>query len=131
MESSMDLKIIGIDPERPPKIQQRPCVDLFYQLNESANEDWCRCFASISGKQVYSFKINPEGGEFIETWVKKPSEIARSLETAKSLVARCNEVYVELLDQRRRQAAVVIPDEIISPEQKALNDIVSQLVFED
>ena len=131
IEAPTELKVIGFDQERPPKIQRRPCIDLYFRLNEEAPEEWCKCFMNIIGKQTYSIKIDPEVSEFVETWVRKTAEIENSLETVKRLVAKGNQAYQESLEAKRKQAAVVLPDEVISPEQLRLNDVVAGLVFDE
>ena len=130
MPESASLSLIGFDPDRPPKIQRRPCIDLFFQLNEPACEDWCKCFLAGVGKQAYSVKIDPEIGEFVETWVRTPQEIERSLALAKDLVKKGNESYLHFLEEKRKKTAVALPEETISPEQEALNKVVAALSFD-
>lgn len=128
--SFTDLKIIGLDEARPPMLQTRPCIDLMFELDEIAPPDWCKEFQIGVGKQRYSFKIDPEEGQFIETWVREPGEIEKSLELAKELVARGNDLYRALL--KRQSGAPVEEDTVVTvtPEQKRLNDLVAKLNFE-
>ena len=39
-----EIKIIGIDTNRPPRIRKEAYIDLFYQLSEDAPEEWCEDF---------------------------------------------------------------------------------------
>ena len=125
-----DLTIIGIDETRPPMLQTRPCIDLNFELSDIASPDWCKEFQIGVGKQRYSFKIDPEEGKFIETWVREPGEIEKALELAQSLVARGNDLYRAML--KRQSGAPVETDTVvtITPAQQRLNDIVASLKFE-
>ena len=124
-------KVVGVDESRPPLIQPRPCIDLVFQLNEEAPRAWCEEFQAITGKQPFSITLDPEIGLHIETWVRKPEQVAQSLDNVKSLVALANEAYMKRLT--RESQVVVSSDDsevVISPAQKALNDVVAGLVFE-
>lgn len=126
-----DYHLVGIDLERPPKIQRMPCIDLFFQLNEEATEDWCKEFNSIVGSPKYPVKVDTASKLFIETWVRKPEEIAAWLEEVKSLVVRGNEAYKKLLLARSVVANADSPGEVkISPEQEKLNGIVASLKYD-
>ena len=65
----------------------------------------------------------------METWCRTPDQIARSLETVKVLVARANDNYARRLDAESRAVNVSDGETVsISPEQRALNELVEQLV---
>lgn len=130
MAEATNIKIIGFDEERPPMMQTRPCVDLIFQLDQEAPPEWCKHFPDVCGKTSYPIVIDPEVGLFIETWVRKPNEIGAMLDSVKKFVAACNVSYDELLRQRRMVVHVDSPDAVLSPEQIALNDIVSNLNFD-
>lgn len=130
MVETTNIKVIGFDEERPPMIQTRPCVDLIFQLDQEAPPEWCKCFPDVCGKTQYPIAIDPEVGLFIETWVRKPNEIEGMLASVKKFVAACNMAYDELLRKRRMVVQVDSPDVVVSPEQLALNHIVSQLSFD-
>lgn len=34
-----DLKIVGIDPDRPPRIRKEACIDIYFKLPEKAPMD--------------------------------------------------------------------------------------------
>ena len=125
-----EYKIIGIDEARPPKIQRQPCIDLVFELNETAPEDWCKQFQVVVGKTRYPITIDPVEGLFVETWVRKASEIAASLELIKSFVAKGNDAYKAMV--LRNSDAPVEEGVVVelTPEQKQLNEIVSGLYFD-
>ena len=128
---TMQYKVVGIDTSRPPLIQPRPCIDLIFELNEEAPRAWCEEFQAGVGKQPFSIKVDPEIGLHIETWVRKPDQIEQSLETVKSLVELANQAYQQRLI---RESKIVDSDDdaeiVVSPEQKALNDVVAGLNFD-
>ncbi len=120
-----------MDQERPPLLQTRPCIDLNFELNEAAPKAWCDEFMGGVGKQTFSVKIDPEIGLHVETWVRTPDQIPKSLENIKMLVERANEAYLKRL---KAESKVVVSDDdtvVITPEQLALDKVVSQLVFDD
>lgn len=127
----IEYKVIGLDEDRPPMMQTKPCIDLIFQLNEAAPKTWCDEFLMGVGKQQFSFKVDVDIGLHIETWVRSPDQIAKSLETAKLLVARANEAYVKRLKAESQVVDVNDEPVKITPEQQALNDVVRQLSFDD
>lgn len=46
MTSFNEIKIIGFDTSRPPRVRKEAYIDLFYQLSEDAPEEWCEDFDS-------------------------------------------------------------------------------------
>ncbi len=127
----LELKIIGLDPDRPPMLQRQPCIDLAFQLSDIAPADWCDEFQKGVGKQRYPIKIDPEAGEFVETWVRTPEEIEKALETVKELVQRGNVAYKEALYAKNNIVAPDEPVKEVSPAQLALDKVVAALNFDD
>jgi len=105
MEGISDIRIVGIDERRPPRIRAEPYIDLFFKLTHKAPVDWCRDFVELQSKKTYESKINVDECLFIETWVRKPEEIAAHLENLKKAVAECNARYIEKIraSERDRQ----------------------------
>lgn len=127
----VSYKVIGMDEERPPLIQRRPCIDLYFELNEAAPKAWCEEFHASVGKQQFPIKIDQDIGLHVETWVRTPDQIAPLLATIKAIVQRSNEAYLKRL---KAESQIIDTDDetvVLSPEQLALNQLVSQLVFED
>lgn len=131
MDDIADLKIVGIDPKRPPRIQSIPCIDLVFELSAQAPPEWCEEFNLRMGKPPYTTRIDPKDGKFIETWVRQPSEIAGSLERMKKGV---QDVTEALIKQRRAKAEAEanrrnMPGSQVSDAQQALDNIVAALDF--
>lgn len=83
MEGISDIRIVGLDERRPPRIRKEPYINLFFKLSHEAPADWCQCFNSLLAKHGSTPKIKPDEGLFIETWVRKPGEIEAHLELLK------------------------------------------------
>ena len=133
MEGISDIKIVGIDPKRPPAIQKIPCIDLVFALSHKAPRDWCEAFNVLMGKQTYSVKIDPAVGLFIETWVRKPAEIEKTLTILKKGVVDCSDQYIANLEAKARARlgqsttrAAAGP----SPEQLELDAVIAGLRFD-
>ncbi|MCB1646100.1 MAG: hypothetical protein KDI36_11640 [Pseudomonadales bacterium] len=131
MEDITQLHIIGLDPERPPQILNYPCIYLYFQLSQQAPKEWCENLNSLVAKWTFPVEIKPEEGVFIETWVRKPEEIARQLQKIQALIPEVTGNYEELL---RKQAGIKeIPggsvEVYVSEAQRALNSIVAALKF--
>ena len=125
-----EYRIIGLDAERLPLIQTRPCIDLIFELNEAAPTAWCEEFQSCVGKQPFSIKVDAEIGLHIETWVRKPEQIEQSLATVNELVAHANQAYKLRLKSEGKVVVTDDRDKVVSPEQQFLNSVVAGLVFE-
>lgn len=131
MEGISDLKIIGLDKERPPKILKYPCIFLFFELSHEAPRDWCEFFNRAVAKAKYTTKIDLEKRLFIETWVRKPTEIPDSLVYMKKAVKACSEAYIA---RKMAEKGIQAPDKpavFVSEEQKQLDLIVESLNFEE
>ena len=126
-----EFRIIGFDPEHPPLVQNRPCIDLVLQLDQAAPTDWCKEFINIVGKHRYAVKLDPDVGIFIETWVKQSSEIADTVELLKNKVSQCNLSYQAKLKAQRGIVTEADTEVKVSPEQIALNDLVSKISFDE
>jgi hypothetical protein len=102
VEGISDIKIIGIDEKRPPRIRREPYIDLFFRLSHKAPIDWCQDFASLQPRQDYTWKIDTDECLYIETWVRTPEEIAEQLQALKQAVAECNVHYIDKVQARER-----------------------------
>jgi hypothetical protein len=132
VEGISDIKIIGIDAKRPPRIRKEPYIELFFELSHQAPPDWCEDFNRLVSKWEYSSKITPTTGLFIEAWVRKPEEIEKLLLAFKKAVSSCTEAYIARIEASARAAAAdangLTKDE---GEQGRLNRIVAALNFDD
>ena len=130
MPTLSSYKIVGFDEDRPPKTESFPCIYLHFALDQQAPPDWCEELVKVVGKSKYPVKMDPEGGLFIDTWVREPEEIAAVLESLKLKVAECNSAYDEKVNAPIVQVSSSGEEVKLSPEQVHLNQIVGQLTFE-
>lgn len=131
MEGISDIKIIGIDETRPPRIRKEPYIDIFFKLSHQAPADWCKDFNNLSAKLDSSVTIKEKEGEYIETWVRAANEITNLLEQLKKAVEECNHQYIERIELSARQSknTDTIQTEDTS-EQGLLNKIIAALEFD-
>jgi hypothetical protein len=130
MEGISDLKIIGIDEMRPPRIRKEPYINLFFKLAHEAPKEWCEDLNRLVAKGGYPAKIEPAKGLFIETWVRKPEEIQTALDELKQAVSTCNDAYIARI-QAEARAAADVGDSSDEGEQGRLNRIIASLNFDD
>ncbi len=131
MEGISDIKIIGIDERRPPKIRKEPYIDIAFKLSHQAPADWCNAFNTLLSKHPTTPKIKESEGLYIETWVRSPDEIVTFLESLKAKVAECSRQYIE----RIQLSALNACDANAALEQEAgeqgrLNRIIAALDFD-
>jgi hypothetical protein len=133
MEEIRDIRIIGIDTLRPPKLQKIPCIELVFKLTHKAPKQWCEAFNVLMGKQPYSVKIDPEIGLFIETWVRKPAEIEKTLAALKKGVTTCSGEYIAALEAKAKARVGQTTSRGGGPseEQLQLDAVVAELKFDD
>jgi hypothetical protein len=132
VEGISDIRIIGIDEQRPPRIRKEPYIDVVFKLSHQAPVDWCNDFNSLMSKHASTPKIKPKEGIYIETWVRTPDAIIPLLDQLKLKVAECNQRYIDRIELSIRKAAAgnaTLADE--PGEQGRLNRIVAALNFDD
>lgn len=131
MEGISDIKIVGLDERRQPRVRKEPYIDLYFKLSHKAPVDWCQKFNDILSKNRLTSKITPAEGLYIETWVRKPEEIVAHLELLKKKVDECSLAYIENI--RQQQARGSEDDDVLQSEtgeQGRLNKIIAGLSFE-
>ncbi|MBN1377732.1 MAG: hypothetical protein JXA04_00695 [Gammaproteobacteria bacterium] len=131
MKNIKDLRIIGIDSARPPKIRAEPYIDLVFRLSDKANKEWCQDFNMIFARADYSVKIDTVECLYIETWVRTMNEIPGHLEMLKEKVSECNQKYYDR-EVARSQASMSILNDIAGEQgaQGLLNDILAKLNYD-
>lgn len=129
MEGISDIRISGIDEMRPPRIQKEPYINLFFKLIHKAPKGWCDDFNQLLAKGKYPVKIDPSAGLFIETWVRKPEEIASMLEGLKEAVNTCNREYIARIQAEASAATNLDHTLVVKGEQGRLNEIIAALDF--
>jgi hypothetical protein len=132
MEGISDIRIMGIDETRPPRMRKEPYIDLVFKLTHKAPVDWCRDFVSSQIDMQYPAKIDTENCLFIETWVRTPEEIAGQLQTLKAMVTACNARYIENIRSSERDRDGD-SDRLQKEEgpQGQLNRIIAELDFSE
>jgi hypothetical protein len=65
MQSISDIKIVGIDEKRPPRVRKEPYIDPVFQLSHQAPKDWCEDFNLLTRKLEPAVRINMGEGLFI------------------------------------------------------------------
>lgn len=132
MEGISDIKIVGIDQNRPPMIRKEPYINLYFKLSHKAPPAWCDAFNHLVSKKKYTTRIEPSEGLYIETWLRKPDEITVVLDELKATVKLCSEEYIARLQDEMRAAAASGSGEIKDEgEQGRLNRIIAGLNFDD
>lgn len=132
MEGISDIRIIGIDEKRPPRIRKEPYIDLFFKLSHKVPEDWCHDFNALLSKHPGKPRIKDKEGLFIDSWVKTPDDIAPFLTLLKDKIAECNINYIERIEASVRNADKdneSVAEE--SGEQGRLNKIIASLDFDN
>ena len=132
MEGISDLRIIGIDEQRPPVIRKEPYIDIIFKLSHQAPAEWCRDFNGLLAKHAAAPKITEKEGLYIEAWVRTPDEIVEFLAVLKATVTKCSTEYIErieLLARNSGDANASLSKE--TGEQGRLNSIIAELDFDD
>lgn len=132
MEGISDIRIIGIDDMRPPRIRKEPYINLYFKLSHKAPAQWCADFNALVAKKTYTTRIDPGEGLFIETWLRKPEEIETVLEGLKAAVKEASEVFIARMKAEALAAAAA--GNTLNPEdegeQGRLNRIIAGLKFD-
>jgi len=131
MQDINNIKIVGIDNDRPPKIRKEAYIDLFFKLSEKAPLDWCEDFNTLSLRMNPAVKIAKNDGLCVEAWVRDMNDIAPQLEKIKQKILDCNEQYIE--KARQKQLAMLAANSsgssAANSKQLKLNEIVAALNF--
>lgn len=132
MEGISDIRIAGMDENRPPRLRKEPYINLYFRLLHKAPPAWCVGFNDLLVKHEYAPKINAEEGLFIETWARNPDEIVALFNILKEKVAECTAQYIEKIAISKR--ASDSDNELLQKEgggeQGRLNKIIAGLDFD-
>jgi hypothetical protein len=132
MSDITDIKVIGFDNDRPPRVRKEAYIDLYFQLSQKAPLDWCEDFNALGRKVNPSPKIDKNKGLHIETYVNNMNLIAQQLASVKKLLLECNQQYQQKIDEKARiLAASNASLQGQDGEQFKLNQIVEALSFDD
>lgn len=131
MTTTSDIRIIGLDPARAPRIRKESYIDLYFELSEKASKEWCEDFNVIGRRINPSPKIDSAKGQFIETYVNNMDQIAPHLNVVKKAVSECNTQYQQKLQQRALDLLASKANlQGQGGEQNRLNLIISTLDFD-
>jgi hypothetical protein len=130
MEGISDIKVKGMDKARPPQILNYPCIFLFFELNHDVPKEWCEEFNRLFAKGKYPVRVNPDEGLFVETWVRLPDEIAKSLESIKQGIKTAITAYIARVNAKAGVKAETGTVVFVSEAQKQLNSVVAHLEFD-
>lgn len=131
MNTINDIKISGIDEERPPMVRKENYIDLFFQLSIKPPLNWCDDFNALAHKIEPAAKINKTKVDVIETWVREMDSIPGHLEKLKKTILLCNQEYIEKIEKIKLAAALKDASVVgTDGEQNRLNAIVNTLKFD-
>jgi hypothetical protein len=132
LEGISDIRIIGIDKNRPPLIRKEPYIDLFFRLSHKAPQDWCEDFNKLIKDLVPQVKIDKAEGLFINAYVRDMNQIPGHLDRIKEKISACNAQYIENIRQKELEAAAKNATLVAAAgEQARLNAIVAALEFDE
>jgi hypothetical protein len=132
LEGISDIRIVGIDENRPPRVRKEPYIDLFFRLSHQPPKKWCEDFNKLTKDLVPPVKINENGGIFIDAYVRDMSHIPAHLDKIKKKITACNEQYLESI--RLSELAEAAKNTSLSGaagEQGKLNSIIAALNYDD
>jgi hypothetical protein len=132
MSDIKEIRIIGFDNDRPPRVRKEAYIDLFFQLSQKAPLDWCEDFNALGRKANPSPKIDKNKGVHIESYVNNMNLIAQQLVAVKALLLECNQQYQQKIDEKARILAASNANlHGQEGEQLKLNQIVDAISFDD
>ena len=126
-----EIKIIGLDPNRMPRIRKEAYIDLFYQLSEDAPEEWCEDFNAFGRHVAPMVKIDKGSRNCISAYVNDMDMIPAHFEQVKQAVSDCNQQYREKIRQRElelQKDAASMQEQ--GGQQHKLNEIIASLDFD-
>jgi len=132
LDETSEIRIIGIDEKRPPKIRKEPYIDLFFQLSRQAPKDWCEDFNLLAKGLVPTVKIDINAGLFIDAYVRGIDDIPAHFDNIKKKIQACNERYSERIRQQAlAEAATMSSLRAAGGEQARLNSVIASLNYDD
>jgi hypothetical protein len=132
LEGISDIRIVGIDEKRPPRVRKEPYIDLFFRLSHQAPKKWCEDFNKLAKDLVPTVRINENEGIYIDAYVRDMNHIPTHLDKIKKKITACNEQYLENI--RQRELAEAARNNSLygaAGEQGKLNAIIAALSYDD
>ena len=132
MSEFIDIKIIGIDKDRPPRIRKEAYIDLFFRLSAKGSIEWCEDFNALGRKINPSPKVDKNTGECIQTYVSNMALIAPHLADVKEVLRNCNQQHQQKIEEKARVlAASNATLQGQDGEQHKLNQVIEGLNFDN
>ena len=132
MSSFEEIRITGLDPDRPPKVRKESYIDLFFKLSTEAPLDWCEDFNALGRQLNPAAKIGKTTADCIDTYTNNMEKIHSQLDEIKQTVKDCNEQYLEKIKQKAMAlAASNAALQGQGGEQDKLNQIIAALAFDN
>lgn len=125
-----EIKIIGIDENRPPRIDKDSHIKLFFKLSRIASKEWCNDFNTIGKQLAPPAKMETQQGLYIETQVYNIEHIQSHLDNIKAKVQTCNNRNIESFHREDLVAAekLLLGNNGI---HEKLNKIIANLNFDN
>ncbi|CAK0777066.1 conserved hypothetical protein [Gammaproteobacteria bacterium] len=131
MEGISDIKIVGVDERKPPRVRKEPYIDIVFKLSHQVPPDWCDDFNNLMRKHKTIGELDKVTRVSIETWVRTMEEIPGHLEKLQETVEECSRNYIAKILQRQKDAAG--DSEFLQEatgEQGRLNRLIAGLNFD-
>jgi hypothetical protein len=131
MTNIKEIRIIGIDEERPPMVRKEAYIDIYFKLSTKAPPDWCEEYNKLGNRLTPRAKIDPVVGLFIETYVHDVNQIQNHLDKIKAQIKACTTDCLE--KERQRLLALAEKNAAqfgASSKQKELNAIIAGLNYD-
>jgi predicted DNA-binding helix-hairpin-helix protein len=132
MTDIKQIKIIGIDEERPPMLRKEGYIDLYFKLSVKAPEDWCDEYNKLGNRLTPRVKINPAVGLIIETYVHDVNQIQAHLDRIKEQIKACTTDCLEKVRQKQLALAAKSAAQLgVGSKQDELNVIIAGLNYDN
>jgi hypothetical protein len=105
MNAISEIKIIGMDTDRLPRVRKEPYIDLFFKLSQKVPDEWCESFNILGRRIKPSPKVDNASKDCIQSYVNDMASIAQHLSDIKKAVQTCNKEYQEKLDAKAKLLA--------------------------
>lgn len=127
MNNPLNIKLIGIDPNRYPNLTKNNYIDISYQLSEESPKNWYIIFNDMFKKDG-DVRIDKDTSQFIDTWVRDMEDIPARLELIKKNIELTNQLYHKKLieDEETRKDSY---NDAKSTKSIRLDEILDSLDF--
>ena len=127
MNDLVKVKVKGIDSKRRPCLVNKNYIDIIFE--DKADKDWCVLFNDSFTNSGANVRVNPEEGQYVETWVRDMEDIPEILDLIKEHTSQTNFTYSDKLvqdDIKRKEAY----NQVKSIASERLDKILGDLNFD-